>query len=315
MKSGPSLPSRAACGADVSSAAGALSTASGSVCCVDELDEFSESDLSTLLTALESGEVRINKVVESTLPADTTFIGAANPKHGRYDPHEPIDDQFDFPPALLSRMDIVMVTRNEASSSDDRAKGAAIANRFTSQESGEGNAPVNKEEMRKLVHWMRERDVTLSDDVVDYAADWWATVRSELGGDIPEWLDERQYQAVLRLAISSARIRGRSEAREDDIDRAEDMVLGWLDDLATDMDASTLYSGVTDSQHDRRETLKTTVRDLSEASDDYIGAYEDAVIESMPPEFGRSTLEKDISSMLNSGELERWGDDRLEVGV
>ncbi|RLM76126.1 XRE family transcriptional regulator, partial [Halorubrum sp. Atlit-8R] len=61
-------------------------------------------DRSAMHEALEQQQISVSKAgINATLKSRCSLLGAANPKYGRFDQYEPIGEQIDLEPALISR--------------------------------------------------------------------------------------------------------------------------------------------------------------------------------------------------------------------
>src|SRR6056297_1458622 len=88
--------------------AGALVLADKGIAAVDELDKMDASDRSAMHEGLEQQSISVSKAgINATLKSRCSLLGAANPKYGRFDQYEPIGEQIDLEPALISRFDLI----------------------------------------------------------------------------------------------------------------------------------------------------------------------------------------------------------------
>ncbi len=88
--------------------AGALVLGSGGEVSIDEFDKISDDDKSSLLEALESQTISVAKAgIVARFSAKTSVLAAANPRFGRFDKNIYPAEQFNIPPALLSRFDLI----------------------------------------------------------------------------------------------------------------------------------------------------------------------------------------------------------------
>jgi len=70
--------------------------------------------------ALEQQEISINKAgINATLKSRCSLLGAANPKYGRFDQFEPIGEQIDLEPALISRFDLIFTVTDQPDAEED----------------------------------------------------------------------------------------------------------------------------------------------------------------------------------------------------
>jgi len=88
--------------------AGALVLADRGIAAIDELDKMRPEDRSAMHEALEQQKISVSKAgINATLKSRCSLLGAANPKYGRFDQYEPISEQIDLEPALISRFDLI----------------------------------------------------------------------------------------------------------------------------------------------------------------------------------------------------------------
>ena len=88
--------------------AGALVLASGGTAQVDEFDKIDEEDRAAMHEAMESQTISVAKAgIVAKFRTKTAILAAANPKYGRFDQTKNLSDQFDIPPTLLSRFDLI----------------------------------------------------------------------------------------------------------------------------------------------------------------------------------------------------------------
>ncbi|MCD4740032.1 minichromosome maintenance protein MCM, partial [archaeon] len=93
--------------------AGALVLASGGHAMIDEFGQMGDEDRSSMHEAMEQQRISIAKAgIVTTFKAETAILAASNPKFGRFDPFEPPAGQFNIPPALLSRFDLIFPIRD-----------------------------------------------------------------------------------------------------------------------------------------------------------------------------------------------------------
>jgi len=238
---------------------GAMVRANNSVVFVDELDELREEDLGRLLTALESGEIHVDKSsISQTLPAKTTFIGAANPENGIYNPNKPIKEQFDFPSALLSRMDLIYPIEDQVGDNDEQIA-REISQQFTDNVNELDDRLLSTEKLKRYMYLVRNTKTSLSEDAVDYVSEIYQKLRQETNGEI----DTRDSAAICRLAIASARLRLKSKARTEDVERAVEILIDSLERLGNGkIDTTARYAGMTEEDIQAREIIEEIVQDI-----------------------------------------------------
>jgi len=88
--------------------AGAVVLADQGMAIIDELEKADKKELRALNEPLEQQTVSVSKAgINATLNARCSVLASANPKKGRFDRHEPIVEQIDLEPPLLSRFDLI----------------------------------------------------------------------------------------------------------------------------------------------------------------------------------------------------------------
>jgi replicative DNA helicase Mcm len=93
--------------------AGAMVLANKGIACLDELEKMSEEDRSAMHEAMEQQTVTISKAnVQATLRSETSVLGAANPKFGRFDLYQPVAQQIELAPTLINRFDLIFIMKD-----------------------------------------------------------------------------------------------------------------------------------------------------------------------------------------------------------
>lgn len=235
--------------------AGALAHAHNGVAFVDELDEFSEDSLGKLLSTLSDSQIKLNKYnINTTLPANTVFIGSANPQYGEFSGHMNIKDEFDFPPELLARMDQIFVVEKDPSNAVEKAKAQAGIG-------GAQDPPLSKDDLKMLIYLARQKKVHYGQDMLEYASEMVGQlIQNSDAGDM------RSGGAVHRLAVSSAKLHLRDEVTKEDVDKAIELVAESLERIG---EGSVQYTGLTEDRVDAEqaveEVLEVIYEDIDEA--------------------------------------------------
>lgn len=239
---------------EIIASAGALAQAHNGVCFVDELDEFGEEELGKLLSALSDSEIQLNKyTINTTLPANTVFVGSANPKYGEFSGHMDIKDEFEFPPELLARMDQIHVVEKDPENAVAKAK--AQAGIGTAQ-----NPPLSKDELKKLFYLARSQKVSYGQDMLTYGAEMAGKlIQNSDAGDM------RSGGAVHRLAVASAKLHLRDEVTEEDVDKAVELVAKSLERIG---DGSVTYTGLTEDRIDAEQAVEEIIEDIYAHTDE-----------------------------------------------
>jgi replicative DNA helicase Mcm len=157
--------------------AGALILADQGMLVIDELEKADRKDLQVLNEALEQQTVTINKAgISGTLNARCTVLASANPKRGRFDRHEPIVEQINLDPSLLSRFDLIFVILDEPDEKRD-----TVIMRYARSSSEDKEPPIPPELLRKYVYYARNsvKDVKIPKKVEDKLIEFYVSLRKQ----------------------------------------------------------------------------------------------------------------------------------------
>lgn len=254
--------------------AGALVLADGGLITIDELDNQRYEDQQGLDEALSEGEIKVDKAnVHARLKTRCSALMAANPEQGRFDPFEPLREQFDMPEELLDRCDLIFPFEDEPDQETDANIADAILGDFSSQPQaaadGGPETPIRPALFQKYVAYARRNyDPMLTDTAKQRIEDWYLNLRglSELGQIS---LNTRMLQAARRLSQASARARLSEEVNEGDADRAIDLIMHMLNTLGLDeegegYDVDMVNQGsASPTQEKRRNTIKNIIDELA----------------------------------------------------
>ncbi len=88
--------------------AGAMVRAHQGVAAIDELDDMDPDVRAALLDPMSKQRIDVEKGgINATLKTETAVVAAGNPKYGRFDRYEPMEEQYDIENNLLSRFDLI----------------------------------------------------------------------------------------------------------------------------------------------------------------------------------------------------------------
>ncbi|OYR41034.1 LAGLIDADG family homing endonuclease [Halorubrum sp. Eb13] len=268
---------------------------------VDETHNFvanglvvhNSSDRSAMHEGLEQQKISVSKAgINATLKARCSLLGAANPKYGRFDQYEPIGEQIDLEPALISRFDLIFtVTDSPDPEHDSRLAKHIIktnyagelntqreelaSSEFTSDQVAEVTqevAPeIDAELLRKYIaHAKRSCYPTMTEEAKELIEEFYVDLRSKgADEDAPVPVTARKLEAMVRLAEASARLRLSDTVEREDADRATDIVESCLKDIGVDpetgqFDADVVETGTSKSQRDRIKNIKGLIADIEE---------------------------------------------------
>ncbi len=280
--------------------AGALVMGDQGVCCIDELDKMSPTELQALLEAMEHQSISVAKAgIVCSLSARTAVLAAANPASGHYDKARSVVDNLKMPASVLSRFDLLFVlldrpnehmdallaghvmglhggtSRRGTHQTLDRAGAGPLAPFGGSQPLGErlrasapGLGPIAQRSLRKYLIYAREHvHPTISSEARDELVHFYLELRrgSTCADSVPT--TPRQLESLVRVAEARARAELREVVTQQDAIDAIDIMREtvFFDTLGDVMGgaAMTLGSGKNSKSKGKMSAAKVSAAYLS----------------------------------------------------
>lgn len=257
--------------------AGALVLGSGGVVAIDEFDKIDDTDRAALHEALESQTISVAKAgIIATFNARAAVLAAANPKFGRFDQNAYPADQFDIPPTLLSRFDLIFPIRDVMDSDLDKS----IARHILLQHEAAGakiseipeyeqveKPPIDGELVRKYIAYARKNIFPrITTEAAGRIQDYYIDLR-KLGakqGATP--ITPRQIEGIIRMAEASAKARLSNLVELPDAEAGialnEYMLKTLLVDRGGRYDIDTIITGMPREKVDRINTILGIIKNL-----------------------------------------------------
>ncbi len=252
--------------------AGAMVLASGGLCAIDELDKMSDEDTSAMHEALEQQTISIAKAnIRATLRCETTVLGAANPKYGRFDPYGDIAKQINFPPALISRFDLIFILRDIP----DKKRDDMIANHIlqSHRDKTKSIAKLSPDFIKKyLAYTKRNIQPILTEAAIKKIKDFYVAIRNAAGEEdegaqksVP--VTARQLEAIVRLAEAYAKIKLDNQVKEEYAEKAIEMLMYCLKRIGIDpktgeLDIDRITTGITASTRNQYKVIQQIIEKL-----------------------------------------------------
>ncbi|MFH0949426.1 MAG: minichromosome maintenance protein MCM [Candidatus Aenigmatarchaeota archaeon] len=254
--------------------AGALILCNKGIISIDEFDKMNIDDQIAMHEAMSLETVSIAKAsIIATLPAQTAVLAGANPKTGRFDRIASVISQIEIPETLLSRFDLKFALLDEP----DRSKDDMLAEHIiTSRTKPELIEPViNVHLLRKYIAFARQiNTLELTDEASKILKDFYVDMRNlYTGAEIQTVsITLRQYEALLRMAEASAKVRLKDRIEVEDAERAIRLMRYSLKQLGTDIetgriDIDKIESGVTASARRKIEIIRNIVDEMQKSGD------------------------------------------------
>jgi replicative DNA helicase Mcm len=260
------------------------------------------------------------------------LLGAANPKYGRFDQYEPIGEQIDLEPALISRFDLIFTVTDQPDPDHDARLADHIlttnyAGELNTQQTEMTNSEVTRQQvenvqeevapvvdaelLRKYVAYSKRTCYPrMTDAARDAIQEFYVDLRSKgADEDAPVPVTARKLEATVRLAEASARVRLADEVTAEDAERVIDIVRSCLQDIGVDpetgeFDADVVETGTSKSQRDRIKGIKDLLREVDEEYEDEPGAPREQVME-RADEVGMeaSKVEDELEKLKTRGDV------------
>jgi DNA replicative helicase MCM subunit Mcm2 (Cdc46/Mcm family) len=263
-------------------------------------------DRSAMHEALEQQRISVSKAgINATLKSRCSLLGAANPKYGRFDQYEPIGEQIDLEPALISRFDLIFTVTDQPDEDKDRDLAEHIlqtnyAGELNTHRVETGTSNYTEEEvsrvtdevaptiepdlLRKYIAYAKRNCFpTMTEEAKAEIEDFYVDLRAKgTDEDAPVPVTARKLEALVRLAEASARVRLSDRVEEEDAERATNIARYCLEQIGMDpetgeFDADVVETGQSKSQRDRIKNIRGIIAELEDEYDE--GAPVEVVIE------------------------------------
>ncbi len=302
--------------------AGAMVLASGGQVNIDEFDKMNDEDRSAIHEAMEQQKISIAKAgIITTLPTKTAILAGANPKLGRFDPNSPPAQQFDIPPTLLSRFDLIFTIKDVIDESQDRkmAEHILIGHEYAARKRGEAASGIVTEEeapiippidanlLRKYIAYARRNIFpVLTPESGDKIKSFYLEIRQlgKANNNFP--ITARSIEGIIRLAEASAKLRLSNTVEVQDAERAIRLQEFVLRDVFTDretgrIDSDIINIGQPKSKLDRVRTVLGVIENLQKNVD--LVAIEDVVRELAAYQIDEVSARRLLEELKRQGDL------------
>ncbi|MEM5828471.1 MAG: minichromosome maintenance protein MCM [Candidatus Aenigmatarchaeota archaeon] len=287
--------------------AGAVVMANKSIVCIDEVEKVKKDDLIALHEAMEQGSISIAKAsIVATLPAKTSVLAAGNPKYGRFDPYIPIREQIDIPETLLTRFDLKFALRDVAQRElDEKILEHIRKTRFfeTTETFKETIPPIL---IKKYISYARKNiKPKMTEEALRKLEEFYLETRQKSKESAAISITLRQFEALIRLAEASAKVRLSEFVTEEDAERAIRLMKYSLKQFGFDPELGMIdidrYEGITTaSQRGKIRTIRSIIDELAKVFGNMIP--EEEIIK-RAKEQGIEDAEEILNKMKLAGEL------------
>lgn len=290
--------------------AGALVLAGGGVACIDEFDKMSKEDRSAMHEALEQQTISVAKAgIIARFKANTSVLAAANPKYGRFDTYKPISEQFDIPPTLMSRFDLIFAIRDIIDKESDRKIAEHMLKMHkTEKELKEISPEIETDLFRKYISYARRNIFPqLSEEASDKIKEFYITLRGLSSGGTAA-ATPRQLEALVRLSEASAKIRLSDTVTISDAERAVNITNYVLRQIAYDeqtgeFDIDRVVTSYPKSTRDRIRNIDEIIRKLIAESGDGTATRDDILVEAAERGIDKNQADQIMQELKNKGDI------------
>ena len=265
--------------------AGALVLAAGGHAMVDEFDKMSDDDRSAMHEAMESQVISVAKAgIVATFKANSSILAAANPKFGRFNDLDDFAEQFNIPPTILSRFDLIFPVKDKIDEVKDRetaehmltshrVAGWRVAKKADDKELKKMETRVlpiiEQPLLRKYIALARrEINPVLTEEAEEKIKSFYLDMRKlgEKQSTIP--ITARYLEALIRLAEASAKGRFSPEVQFEDADRGIRLLTfcmkqSGVDPATGQFDVDRLTTGVSGTKRNKMQIVYRIVKKLA----------------------------------------------------
>jgi len=288
--------------------AGALVLASGGSAQVDEFDKIDDDDRAAMHEAMESQTISVAKAgIVAKFRTKTAILAAANPKYGRFDQSKNLADQFDIPPTLLSRFDLIFPIVDIL----DEEKDARLAEHILGTHMGL-NKPsdelFDRELLRKYVAYAR-RNVApkLTAQASEKIKNFYVDLRSKSKESGSVAITPRYLEGLVRLAEAHSKMRLGKEVTEADADIGIFLFNYVMQQIMTDkatgvFDVDVVATGKPKSEREKMQksdTMLDIIREHLRRND--MASIEEVIADAQGYEIDEKTAKRIITEMLRKG--------------
>jgi replicative DNA helicase Mcm len=306
--------------------AGALVLASGGLACIDEFNQMTDEDRSAMHEAMEQQRISIAKAgIVTQFKSETAILAAANPKFGRFDPFSTPADQFDIPPTLVSRFDLIFPIKDVITETQDREmsdhilkahqaasirkemKTGVLTEQQLIEQEKRITPALDAEFLRKYISYAR-KNVTpvLTNEAMEKIQDYYLELR-KMGKDsqsVP--ITARQLEALVRMGEASARGRLSPKVEIEDAERAIKLHQFVMREVGMDketgkFDIDRLATGMSRSKAEKYRIILGIVKSLHKDNDKV--KTDDVAQEASKHGISPSDVEPLLSELARKGEL------------
>ncbi len=293
--------------------AGALVLASGGMAQVDEFDKIEDEDRSALHEVMETQQISVAKAgIVAKFKTKAAILAAANPKYGRFDQTKSLSEQFDIPPTLLSRFDLIfpIVDILDEEKDSKLAKHILSTHMANDEVTAEEKELLDKDILRKYISYSRRNCFPrLTNSASERIREFYVDLRgkSKEAGSVA--ITPRYLEGLVRLAEASAKVNLRNIVEAEDAQVAIDLFNYVMKKIMTDretgaFDVDVVTTGRTKTDREkmqRSDTILEVIREHLREKD--TADIEEVIQDSENYGIDDKAARKIINELLRKGEI------------
>jgi len=207
--------------------AGVMVLANNGVACIDEFEKMREEDREAIHPAMEQGVVSKSKAgIYVSAPANTSVLAVANPKFGRFDMTKPLFDQITLSPTILNRFDLIFFTKDQVKDEKEEKEHAKKILR--------PEVKTSAEFLAKYIEYAKKFKPEITPLAENEIAEKYVKIRISNPGKIA--INDRNLEAIQRLAEAHAKLRLSNKVMPEDVDVAFSLMSDFLEQIGYDID-------------------------------------------------------------------------------
>jgi replicative DNA helicase Mcm len=297
--------------------AGALVLASGGVVMVDEFDKMEPNDRASMHEAMEQQTISVAKAgIVTTFKSKTSILAAANPKLGRFDPNTPPAQQFDIPPTLMSRFDLIFAIKDVLDEARDRklVDHVLTGHMFAAKKQKASDLkdspifpPIEPGLLRKYISYSRKNiHPVLSEEAANRIKEYYLSLRRMGAQQNTYPVTAREIEGLIRMSEASAKLRLSQTVELRDAERAISLVHFVLSDIFMDketgrIDSDIISTGQPKSKVDRMRSVLGIINALEQKLD--MVDIDEIVEQAQSIGMDESTARRLIDELKRNGDL------------
>jgi replicative DNA helicase Mcm len=286
--------------------AGAMVLANKGVICIDEIEKMDSNDRSAMHEALEQQTVTISKAnIQASLMAQTSVLAAGNPKFGRFEPTQSINEQIDLPPTLINRFDLIFVLRDLPDAKQDDAIATHV---LKLHQKKEDKPDIEQDLFKKYVAYAKQKiKPELTKGAVDEIKDFYIKMRkaSQMGESRSISISARQLQGLVRLSEAHAKSRLSPTVDRSDAQVAINLTKYYMMQVGYDPETKTFdidrfSTKMSSSKRNKIILLKESIKGLEEKYGKQVPL---DILRNELKDFSDSEFEDALEKLKKSGDI------------